>query len=325
MVRSDLVRYTIKRLLLVIPVWLGISIVSFAMMHLAPGSPEDTILPEGTATPERVAYVREQWGLDQPVYMQYFDWLANVARGDFGESFVRGTDVTGVVVQSIYPSLQLALLATFFAVVIAVTLGTIAAVNKGGWIDQGSRVLAFSFVAMPRFWFGLMLILIFGQFWAGWFGYGLIATIGFASPRDGIVPFLRHAVAPALAAGVVYMGILMRITRGAVVEELNKQYVQTARTKGVPERIVIGVHVLRNAMIPVITVAGLQLGGLLGGLVVIESVFAIPGLGRLLFQSVYDQDIPMVQAILILIGTFYVMTNLVVDLLYAYLDPRITY
>lgn len=326
MVREDLVGYFIKRIFWFIPVWLGVSIISFSIIHIAPGSAVDALIPEGARNPENVARVRAEWGLDQPVYIQYLDWLTGALQGNLGTSFTAGQPVTDVIAGAFMPSVQLAFVSWVMAAFIAIPLGILAGVYRDTWIDHVSRLIAFGGVSMPRFWFGLMLILVFGQFWGVWFGSGLIPTGGYASLiDDGFVRWFQHIFPPAFAISLNFQGITMRITRSAMIDELNKPYVQTARSKGVMERFVILVHVVRNALIPVITVMGIQIGQLMNGIIVIEEVFSVPGMGRLLFSSVINQDLPVVVAMLMIIGTVYLVSSLVVDLLYAYLDPRITY
>lgn len=326
MVREDVIRYTIKRLVSFVPVWLGISFISFSIIHIAPGSAVDALLAIGARTPENIARVRAEWGLDQPFHIQYLDWVVGFVQGDLGTSFATGQPVLTVIANGFMPSLQLATVAWLLAASMALPMGILAGVYPDSWIDQITRIFAFGGVAMPHFWIGLMLILIFGQFWGQWFGSGLIPTGGYASlTEDGFVPWFKHIFPPAFSIALGFTGITMRITRSSMIDEMNKDYVTTARSKGVRERFVVVVHALRNALLPVITVMAIQIGQLMNGIVVIEEVFAVPGMGRLLFQSTVNQDLPLVVAMLMIIGTVYLVVNLVVDLLYTVLDPRIEY
>lgn len=293
---------------------------------MAPGSAVTALLPAGARTSENIARVRAEWGLDQPFHIQYFNWIGGFFRGDLGTSFASGEPVLTVISNAFLPSLQLAIVAWVLAALMAIPLGILAGVYPDSWIDQLSRVFAFTGVAMPHFWIGLLLILIFGQFWGDWFGAGLIPTGGYASlTEDGFVEWFKHIFPPAFSIALGFTGITMRICRSSVIEEMNREYVQTARSKGVHERFVVLVHVLRNALLPVITVMAIQIGQLMNGIVVIEEVFAVPGMGRLLFQSTVNQDLPLVVAMLMVIGTVYLTANLAVDLLYTVLDPRIEY
>lgn len=326
MVRTDLLRFAFKRIILFVPVWLGISLISFSIIHLAPGSPVTALLPEGARSPENIARVRAKWGLDEPFHIQYLKWLTDAAQGDLGYAFGSGAPVTSVIADAIVPTAQLAFVTLVLAVAFALPLGILAGVYEGTWVDQLSRLIAFGGVSMPNFWIGIMLILIFGQYWGGWFGSGLIPTGGYASlTEDGFVQWFKHIFPPAFSIAVGFTGITMRITRGAMIEELNKQYVKTARSKGLKAQTVTVVHVLRNALIPVVTVVGIQIGQVMNGVIVIEEVFSVPGMGRLLFWSAVNQDIPVITAMLLVIGTIYLFSSLTVDILYAYLDPRIRY
>lgn len=323
MVRTDVVRFTIRRLVLFVPVWFGISFIAFSMIHLTPGSPINALLPEGARNPENIARIKAQWGLDQPFHMQYIDWLWRALHGDLGFGFTSGAPVTNQIATAVVPTAQLGLLVIVFTMVIAFPLGIIGAVKKGTWVDQLTRLSAFGGASIPQFWIGIMLILIFAAYWNQWYGYGLIPTGGYVPLDEGFFPWLRHLIAPALCIAIGFSGITLRMVRGAMIEEMNKQYVQTARSKGLKEYSVIVSHVFRNALIPVVTVIGMQIGFVMNGSIVIEQVFAIPGIGRLLFWSTINQDIPVVTGVLLFIGSIYLFANLSVDILYAYLDPRI--
>lgn len=326
--RLGLLTYAVKRVVMLIPVLFGVSLISFSLVHLSPGDVVGAILATGgqTLPPGEVQRIRELYHLNEPFYMQYYYWITRVLTGDLGYSYIAQTEVSTRLLEAVWPTVQVGFLGVAFSLLISLPLGILGAVYKDSWIDEASRVLAFGGVSIPRFWLGLMLILVFGQYWVEWFDYGLIETGGYVSITDaGLVEWLRYMLAPAICIGLGYAAITARITRSAMIDELNKDYVTTARAKGLREQLIVGVHVLQNAMLPVVTVVGMQLGFVINGVVVVEEVFAIPGLGRLMFTTVANQDLPTVQALLLLIATAYVIVNLLVDLTYAYLDPRIVY
>lgn len=324
--RIGTVFYIIKRVLISIPVLLGASLVAFSLIHLIPGDPMDVIVAQAQSmSMERRAIIRAELGLDQPLHVQYWTWLTSLVTGDLGHSYTANRPVNALVAETVWPTVHIGVTAVFFAAFFALPIGIVSAVYQDTWVDQASRFFAFAGVSIPRFWLGLMLMLVFAEFWNGWFGWSLIATGGWVPLSENPIEWARHVVAPAMCIGLGYTAMTTRITRGSMVEELHKHYVTTARSKGLSERLVVGLHVVRNAMIPVITVVGMQLGFIFSGVVVVEEVFAIPGLGRLLFNSVATRDVPTVQALLIMISGVYVGVNLVVDVTYAYLDPRIGY
>lgn len=318
--------YVIKRVLMVIPVLLGISIISFSILELTPGDAMSTILMAAEGLPaEYKAQVRADLMLDAPVYVRYLGWLTDVLRGDLGYSYVASAPVKTRIMASVAPTVQVGLLGILFSLLFSLPIGVISAVYKDSWIDNLSRGFAFLSVSIPRFWLGLMFIFVFAQLWSGWFGEGLIPSGGYVPLTEDPVMWLKHMVPPAICIGIGYGALTTRITRGSMIEELNKEYVTTARAKGVRERNIVGVHVVRNGLMPVITVVGMQLGFIINGVVVVEEVFAIPGFGRLLLQAITSQDLPMVQAMMMIIATVFVLSSLVVDITYAYLDPRVTY
>lgn len=321
----DRTNYVLKRILTLIPVFLGVSVVVFLLVRLTPGSPVSAMIPPQARTPETVANLRSRLGLDDPLPVQYWNWVSDAVVLDLGTSYSQDRPVTAVIASHIWPTVQIAIVAFLVAMLIAVPLGVLAGVYKNTWIDQVSRVIAFTGISIPSFWLGLMAILFGALFWNRWFGYTLIPAGGYVAPSTSIQGWLWHVLPPGIVLGVGFSAITMRLTRSSMVEAMQEDYVRTVRSKGAKEQVVIIVHALRNALIPVITVAGLQVGYLLNGAVVVEEVFAWPGVGRLLFQAVQQQDMPLIQGLVLLFASIFVLMNLVVDLLYTVLDPRIEY
>ena len=317
--------YTLKRLLLLIPVLLGISIGVFLLLKLTPGNPVTVILPPNQRTPANIARVRARLGLNDPIYIQYGKWLFHSIQGDLGRSYRTSQPVTTMIASRLWPTIQLSVVAFIVGVSISIPLGIVSAVFKNTWVDESGRVVAFLGVSVPSFWLGVMAILVFSLFWKQWFGSVLIPPGGYAPPSEGLWQWFRHVIAPGLTLGVGYTALKTRLTRSTMVEVLNEGYVQTARAKGVRERMVVGIHAFRNALIPIVTVLGLDIAYLLNGAVVVEQVFQWPGIGRLLYQAVISQDMPLIQGIILFVGTTYVVANLVVDIAYTFLDPRIQY
>jgi peptide/nickel transport system permease protein len=317
--------YAVKRLLLLVPVLLGITAVVFLLVQLTPGSPITVLLPPNARTPSQIAALRNRLGLDQPLYIQYIKWVTNAAQGDLGRSYATRQPVTEMIVDHLWPTLELAAVALFVALFVAIPVGILSAVYKDTAIDHFGRIGAFLGISMPSFWVGIMAILVFALFWQEWFGFQVIPAGGYVSPAAGFVPWLRHIVAPGLVLGLGFAALTTRLTRAAMLEVLNEDYIRTARSKGVKESTVVLVHGFKNAFIPVLTVLGLQLGFLINGSVVIEQVFQWPGIGQLLYTAVEQRDMPLIQGIVLLIAIVFVFANLAVDLLYAFLDPRIKY
>ena len=304
-------RFLIGRLLATIPVLLGVSFLVFMMLHLVPGDPVRIMLSEFQTNPEQVALLRAQLHLDEPLPQQFGRFVLNAARGDLGLSIRSKRPVRNEIAENIGSTLQLALAALLIAGVIGTTLGIIAAIKQNSWLDFGPMLLALGGVSMPSFWLGLLLIFLF-SLRLGWF------------PATGGGD-LRHLVLPALTLGLGASAIIARLTRSSMLEVLRQEYMTTARAKGLREATVVLRHGLKNALIPVTTIFGLQFGNLLAGTVVVETVFARPGIGRLIVSSILAKDFPMVQGIILLTATTYVLVNLLVDILYSVLDPRIRY
>ncbi|UTF55707.1 ABC transporter permease [Natronosalvus rutilus] len=321
----DRTNYLLKRLASLIPVFIGVTLVVFLLVRLTPGDPTTAMIPPQARTPETVAALRARLGLDDPLPVQYLNWLTDAITLDLGMSYSQDRPVTSVIAAHIWPTIQIAFVAFIVSILIAVPLGVLSGVYKDSWIDQISRVIAFTGISIPSFWLGLMTILFGALFWNRWFGYQLIPAGGYVSPFESFGGWLWHVLPPGIILGVGFSAITMRLTRSSMAEAMQEDYIRTARSKGAKEQAIIVIHALRNALIPVVTVAGLQIGYLLNGAVVVEEVFAWPGVGRLLFQAVQQQDMPLIQGLVLLFATVFVVMNLVVDLLYTVLDPRIEY
>jgi ABC-type dipeptide/oligopeptide/nickel transport system permease component len=305
-------QYLLKRLVSALLVLFGVSLLVFTMVRLVPGDPVDIMFAnQPPPTPEQRAALRQQLGLDLPIHRQYFHFLGKALQGDLGRSFRTKRPVTNEILARLPNTVKLTAASLTVAVLVGVSTGVLAATSKGSWIDTATMVLAIAGVSVPAFWLGLMLILLFAV-QLGWF------------PVSGAASW-RHLVLPAVTLGVLTSGILARMTRSSLLEELARDYVRTARAKGLRETTVLLRHALRNALIPVVTIVGLQLGQLLSGAFIIEAVFAYPGVGLLAVSALQARDFPLIQGIVLLVATIYVLVNLAVDLLYCWIDPRVSY
>jgi len=301
--------FILRRIVLVIPVMLGVSIAAFLMSHLVPGDPVSVMLGE-RATAEDVARLREELGFNDPLIVQYTRYIGGVVQGDLGRSIRSGQPVLDEILERLPSTAALTLSAVVIAAVVGIFLGVIAAMSGGGWADSLIMGFAMLGISMPTFWSGILLILFFGLY-LGWF------PIAGQGPMALVLPTVTLA-APASA-------VLARITRSSILEVVGLEYIQTARSKGLTERLIVVRHVLRNALIPVITIIGLQFGGLMAGSVIVESVFTRPGLGRYTITAIQSRDFPQIQGIVLVVAAIYVLVNLAVDILYAVIDPRIRY
>ncbi|MEF2600708.1 MAG: nickel ABC transporter permease [Fusobacterium mortiferum] len=301
-------KYVLKRILLLIPVLLGVSLLVFAIMSLTPGDPAQLILGEN-APKEAVLKLREEMGLNDPFFMQYFRFVKNAIMGDCGRSYTTGREVFGEIFARFPNTLILAVIGIIISVCIGIPIGIISATRQYSFLDSFSMVIALLGVSMPVFWLGLMLILTFSVK-LGWLPSG-----GF----DG----LKSIILPAVTLGVGSAAIITRMTRSSMLEVIRQDYIRTARAKGVAEKVVINKHALKNALIPIITVVGLQFGHLLGGAVLTESVYSWPGVGRLMVDAIRQKDTPTVLAAVVFLAAAFSVVNLLVDILYAYVDPRI--
>jgi peptide/nickel transport system permease protein len=303
--------YLAQRVAATVPVLLGVSLLVFSMLQLVPGDPVQLMLSEFQTTPEQVARLRSQLHLEDPLPVQFGRFVVNAAHGDLGTSIRTRRPVADEIRDNLPSTLQLALAGLCVAAVVGVTLGIVAAINQHSWVDMGSMLLALLGVSMPSFWLGLLLIFLLSL------RLRLLPATG-----GGDVP---HLILPAITLGLGAAAILARLTRSSMLEVLRQEYVQSARAKGLTEWVVIVRHALKNALIPVVTIFGLQFGQLLAGTFVVETVFARPGLGRLVIDGILNKDLPVVQGVVLVVAVSYVLVNLVVDLAYAVLDPRIRY
>jgi len=331
-------QYVIKRLLTIVPVLVGISIIVFGFIHLIPGDPAVTMLGE-RATPERVKEVRVQLGLDQPLYAQYVIYAAKILHGDLGVSILRGDPVLVDLLRRFPATVELALAAICIAILIGIPSGIVSAVWRNSVFDGCSRIMALTGVSMPIFWLGLMLAWVFGVM-LGWlptgFRLGTSVTLEVVTHFNlvdsvitgngaALVASVRHLILPALALSTIPMAVITRMTRASLLEVLSQDYIRTAESKGLPQRAVVLRHAMRNALLPVMTVTGLQIGRLLAGAILTETIFSWPGIGLWIYEAIQARDYPIVQGATLFIATIFVTVNLLTDCLYAAVDPRIKY
>ena len=307
-----------RRLLSTIPVLVIVSVLVFLMLRLTPGDPA-AVLAGDQASPDQIAQIRTHLGLDRSIVEQYLIWAGQMLRGDLGESFFYKTEVATLIAQRLEPTLSLALVTILLAVAVAVPLGVIAAWRSGGWLDRalmGFSVLGFS---VPVF------VLAYLMIWLVSLKLGWLPVQGYQRLSGGVGPWLRHLTLPALTLSLIYIALIARVTRASVLETLGEDYIRTARAKGLPESKVLMRHALANAAVPIATVIGIGIALLIGGVVVTESVYAIPGLGRLTVDAVLARDFPTIQGVILFFSIVYVLVNLLVDLSYVFFDPRIRY
>ncbi len=313
-----MLNFLARRILATIPVLLVVAVLVFLLLRLTPGDPA-AILAGDAANTEQIARIRAGLGLDRPILAQFGIWFGNMLQGDLGESFYYKTKVATLIGQRLEPTLSLAALTITLAVLIAVPLGILAAWRFGGWLDRalmGFSVLGFS---VPVFVLAYMLI------WLVSLKLGWLPVQGYQRLADGAGPWLRHLALPSITLSVLYVALIARVTRASVMDALGEDYIRTARAKGLPELRVLARHALANAAVPIITVIGIGIALLIGGVVVTESVYAIPGLGRLTVDAVLARDFPTVQGLILFFSFVYVLVNLLIDLSYVFLDPRIRY
>ncbi|HEU5194736.1 MAG TPA: nickel ABC transporter permease [Methylomirabilota bacterium] len=300
-----------RRMLAVVPVLFGVTLAVFSMLFLVPGDPVKMMLAEFVTTPDQIAQMRAQLHLDEPILKQYGRFVANAVRGDLGTSIRSRRPVTTEIGENVWNTVQLAVAAMLVAVAIGVPLGLLAALSRHSWLDVASMATALLGVSMPSFWLGLLLIFVFSLH-LGWF-----PATGGGSPL--------HLVLPSVTLGTIAAAIIARLTRSSMLEVLGQDYVRTARAKGLGGFSVVVRHALKNALIPIITIFGLQFGNLLAGAVIVETVFSRPGLGRLIVGGILAKDFPLVQGTVLFVATVYVMINVLVDVAYGYADPRIRF
>lgn len=327
----------VERLIGLVPVLLGVSVIVFLMITLTPGDPVQIMLGDSRSSPEQEAALRHDMGLDRPLHERFALFVGNAARGEFGLSFFHRRPVIYVIGERLPATIELTLAALVLSLVIAIPLGVLAAVRKNSWLDRLATVTSLFGVSMPGFWFGILLILLFSVK-LGWFP--VAGRIGYASEVPAITGMLlpdallagrfdsfwqalRHIALPAVTLALPMAAVLMRVTRSSMIEVLRSDYVLFAEAKGLSRARVIGRHALKNALIPTVTVAALETGSLLGGNMIVETVFGWPGLGRLVVEAIFSRNYPLVQAAVLLYAVTYVMLNFLADLLYTKLNPRV--
>jgi peptide/nickel transport system permease protein len=310
--------YIARRLLATIPVMAVVGIFVFLLLHLTPGDPAQVIAGD-YARPEDVEKIRERLGLNQPIYVQFFTWVGNLARGDLGTSIFSNLPVSKLIGQRLEPTLALAIATIIFAILVAVPMGVIAAWKAGTLTDRVIMVFAVLGFSVPVFVIGYAMMWLF-SITLGWFPVQGYKPIG-----DGFWPFLRSITLPTVALGIIYVALIARITRASMLEVLNEDYMRTAQAKGLDTTALLIRHALRNASVPIVTIIGIGIALLIGGVVVTESVFNIPGLGRLTIDAVLRRDYPIIQGVILVFSGAYVLVNLLIDLSYTLLDPRIRY
>lgn len=310
--------YVLRRILASIPVMLFVAVVTFSLLYLTPGDPAE-VMAGDEATPEEVDEIRENLGLDRPMPVRLGIFLRDTLRGDLGDSVFSKNSVTKLIGQRVEPTLSIAILATLIAISLGLPLGVIAAWKADTWIDRTIMVWAVVGLALPAFFLGFLIM----------WGFGLQLRIfpvaGFSSLSNGLFDYLKFLILPSLAASNTFMSLIIRMTRASTLEVLRQDYVRTARAKGLAENVVLFRHAVKNAALPILTVVGFGVAFLISGLVVVESVFAVPGLGRLLVDAIARRDYPVIQGVVLVISAAYVLVNLGVDLLYSYADPRVRY
>ncbi|MFN4276588.1 MAG: ABC transporter permease [Ferrovibrio sp.] len=313
-----MLRLISSRLVAAIPVMGVVAIFVFLLLRLSPGDPA-AILAGDAATPEMIAAIRADLGLDRPIWEQFVTWLGQLLQGDLGRSVLSKQPVAMMIGQRIEPTISLALTTLFFAVIVAVPIGIIAAWKQGGWIDRGIMALSVVGFSIPVFVLGYILIYFFSM------KLDLLPVQGFASLSEGLLPFLERIALPTLTLSFIYIALFARITRAAMLEVLGEDYIRTAHAKGLNESTVLVRHALRNAAVPIVSVIGIGFALLIGGVVITETVFNIPGVGRLVVEAVLARDYPIIQGVILLFSGVYVLINLAIDIAYVLLDPRIRY
>ena len=306
-----MLKYIIQRLLIAIPTALGVCVIIFSLMYFSPYDPAEAMANQYHLDAEQIALLRQELRLDEPYFTQLGNWFLNLSRGDLGKSLIQRRPILEMIGGRFWTTFELAFVGMTLAAIIGITLGILAALKENSIWDSLSMALALLGSAMPDFWLALMLIFLF-SLTLGW-----LPTLGQGS--------LKHLIMPAVVVGLVEAGVVARTVRSSLVETLNEDYIRTARSKGLQERWVVIRHGLRNALIPTITILGINLGAVLGGVVIIETVFAREGIGRLLVDSVLDTDMPVVQGVVLFSALVFLLVNLIVDISYAFLDPRIRY
>ncbi len=310
--------FILRRLALLVPVLLGVSIVVFSLMRMIPGDPIDQFVnPDRRISPEQRELLIKKYGLDKPLPVQYAKWMGNILRGDLGNSIRTTRPLTQELRLRLPVTMQLAVMAGILGTIPAVAVGVLAAVKRNSWADYASTIVTLLGVSVPNFLLATLLVLCF-SFWLKW-----LPPIGFKQLQDDPIQNLKTMILPAISLSLPLAAVMMRNTRSAVLESLSQDHVRVARAKGLADRVVLSRHVLRNASIPIITVAGIQIATLLGGTVIIETIFGLPGIGRYIYEAISTRDYPVVQGVTLVISTIFVLISVIVDVLYAVMDPRL--
>lgn len=310
--------YIARRLLATLPVIATVAVVVFAMLRLTPGDPA-AIIAGDDATAEQLEHIRRSMGLDQPIYLQFVQWLAQLLRGDLGVSLLSGTPVAGMIMDRMGPSLALAAGTILLTVAVAIPLGVIAAWRRGKLLDRFIMTLSVFGFSVPTFVVAYLLIAVFSV------SLGWLPVQGYKPMEEGFWEFAQRLLLPVLALSAIYTALIARITRSSIIEIMGEDFIRTARAKGAKESVVLMRHALRNAAVPIVTIIGIGIASLMSGVVVTESVFNLPGLGRLVVEAVLARDYPVLQGLILLFSFTYILINLVVDVLYTVFDPRIQY
>jgi len=310
--------YIVRRILATIPVMAVVAIFVFGLLYLSPGDPA-AIIAGDTATPADIARIHAQLGLDRPLYIQFGDWVWRLMHGDLGISIFTNLPVIHLIAQRVEPTIALSVTTLIVTIVVAIPMGILAAWKVGTWIDRAVMVFAVIGFSVPVFVLAYMLIFVF-SIATNW-----LPVQGYVEPSRGIVPFLSHLVMPSMALGMILAALIARITRASMLDVLAQDYIRTAQAKGLGSRQVLIGHALKNAAVPIVTIIGISVALLISGVVVTETVFAIPGLGRLTVDAILRRDYPIIQGIILIFSGVYVLINLLVDLSYTFLDPRIRY
>ncbi len=310
--------YAVRRILATIPVMAFVALFVFSLLYIAPGDPA-AIIAGDQATAADIARIHASLGLDQPFLVRFGHWLWQILHGNLGHSIFTNLTVTHMIAQRVEPTVSLMVLTMLLSVTVAIPMGVLAAWKQGSLIDRAAMMLAVVGFSVPVFVLGYVLAYIFAL-WLDW-----LPVQGFTPISAGFWPFLKHLILPAIALGLIYIALIARITRATMLEVMSQDYVRTARSKGVGQGSILFLHALKNAAVPIVTVVGLGVALLIGGTVVTESVFAIPGLGRLTVDAILRRDYPVIQGVVLLFSFTYVLVNLIVDLLYTLFDPRISY
>lgn len=329
----------LERILYTIPIMFGVAVIVFIFIRLTPGDPVDIMMGQGGAiSAGEIEQLRSEFHLDEPISTQLWYFLRDAVQGDLGYSYIKKQPVTSLIGERLPATIELATAALLFALIVAFPIGIISAVRQNSWLDRLSMATAFLGISMPAFWLGIILILIFAV-WLRWLpvqgridanvdldtitGFYIIDSI-ITGNWEALWSSLRHLVLPAITLGAAVAAIVARVLRSSMLETLRADYVQLARAKGAPERLVVSKHALRNALIPTVTVVGLQVGVLLGGNMIVETVFGWPGLGRMVVEAIFNRDFPLVQGAVMVYAFTFVIANLIVDVMYTYLNPKIT-